>query len=145
MLRNCFNTKDSVQGCALKKEREYSGYLRCCPLKLSTLLIGTTNSSSVTSIFIKHEGTVSQNYDMAWLLIFCLLCGLKKLCNFRHCCPDLGKTYPGAKRDFEIWAFKVFFLWTRKTPLRMASRCTDLNIKIGKNTQKTHHKAWTRF
>ena len=65
LFRHYTSLLDSVQGCALKKEREYSGYLRRCPLKLSTLLIGTTNSSSVTSIFIKHEGTVSQNYDMA--------------------------------------------------------------------------------
>ena len=56
-------------------------------------------------------------------------------------CSVLAISYLGAKHDFEIWAFKVFFLWTRKTPLRMASRCTDLNIKIGKNTQEIHHKA----
>ena len=32
-----------------------------------------------------------------------------------------------------------FFLWTRKTPLRMASRCPDLKTKIGKNTQEIPH------
>ena len=53
----------------------------------------------------------------------------------------LGKSNLGAKRDFEIWAFKVFFLWTPKAPLRMASRGSDLNIKIGNNTQEIHHKA----
>ena len=56
-------------------------------------------------------------------------------------CSVLGESHLGAKPDFEIWAFKVFFLWTPKAPLRMASRCPDLNIKIGKNTQKIPHKA----
>ena len=56
-------------------------------------------------------------------------------------CSVLAISDLGAKHDFEIWAFKVFFLWTRKTPLRMASRGSDLNIKIGKNTQEIHHKA----
>ena len=56
-------------------------------------------------------------------------------------CPLLDKTYLGAKRDFEIWAFKVFFLWTPKAPLRMASRGSDLNIKMGQNTQEIYHKA----
>ena len=56
-------------------------------------------------------------------------------------CSVLAKSHLGAKRDFEIWAFKVFFLWTPKAPLRMASRCPDLNIKIGKNTQDIPHKA----
>ena len=56
-------------------------------------------------------------------------------------CSVLAISYLGAKHDFEIWAFKVFFLWTRKTPLRMASRGSDLNIKIGNNTQEIHHKA----
>ena len=37
-------------------------------------------------------------------------------------CSVLGKSHQGAKRDFEIWALKVFFLWTPKAPLRMASR-----------------------
>ena len=53
----------------------------------------------------------------------------------------MSKSYLGAKQDFEIWAFKVFFLWTPKAPLRMASRGSDLNIKMGKNTQEIHHKA----
>ena len=63
--------------------------------------------------------------------------------NFRNaqCFSVLAISYLGAKHDFEIWAFKVFFLWTRKTPLRMASRGSDLNIKIGNNTQEIHHKA----
>ena len=56
-------------------------------------------------------------------------------------CSVLAKSHLGAKRDFEIWAFKVFFLWTPKAPLRMASRGSDLNIKIGNNTQEIHHKA----
>ena len=56
-------------------------------------------------------------------------------------CSVLAISYLGAKHDFEIWALKVFFLWTRKTPLRMASRGSDLNIKIGNNTQEIHHKA----
>ena len=60
-------------------------------------------------------------------------------------CSVLAISYLGAKHDFEIWAFKVFFLWTRKTPLRMASRGSDLNIKIGKNTQEIHHKASGRL
>ena len=35
----------------------------------------------------------------------------------RHCWPFLGKTNLGAKHDFEIWAFKVFFsLYTKNTP-----------------------------
>ena len=34
-----------------------------------------------------------------------------------------------------------FFLWTRKAPLRMASRGSDLNIKIGKITQEIPQKA----
>ena len=37
-------------------------------------------------------------------------------------CPALGKAYLGAKRDFEIWAFKLFLLWTRKSPLTLTSR-----------------------
>ena len=45
-------------------------------------------------------------------------------------CSVLAISYLGANHDFEIWAFKVFFLWTRKTPLRMASTGSDLNIKI---------------
>ena len=56
-------------------------------------------------------------------------------------CSVLGKSHLGAKRDFEIWAFKVFFLWTPKAPLRMASRGSDQNIKMGQNTQEIHHKA----
>ena len=36
-------------------------------------------------------------------------------------CSVLGKSHLGAIRDFEIWAFKVFCLWTRKAALRMAS------------------------
>ena len=48
-----------------------------------------------------------------------------------QCCSVLAKSHLGAKRDFEIWAFKVFFLWTPKAPLRVASRGSDLNIKIG--------------
>ena len=32
-------------------------------------------------------------------------------------CTVLAKSHLGAKRDFEIWAFKVFFLWTPKAPL----------------------------
>ena len=32
-------------------------------------------------------------------------------------CPVLGKTYLGAKHDFEIWAFKVFFFGQEKQPL----------------------------
>ena len=56
-------------------------------------------------------------------------------------CTVLAKSHLGAKRDFEIWAFKVFFLWTPKAPLRMASRGSDLNIKMGQNTQEIHHKA----
>ena len=39
-----------------------------------------------------------------------------------------GKRPLGAKRDFEIWSFKAFFLWTPKAPLRVASRVSDLNI-----------------
>ena len=31
-----------------------------------------------------------------------------------QCRSVLAKTYLGAIHDFEIWAFKVFFLWTRK-------------------------------
>ena len=62
-----------------------------------------------------------------------------------HICSVLAIYYLGAKHDFEIWAFEVFFLWTRKTPLRMASRGSDLNIKIGKNTQEIHHKASDRL
>ena len=61
--------------------------------------------------------------------------------DFGQICSVLAISYLGAKHDFEIWAFEVFFLWTRKTPLRMASRGSDLNIKIGKNTQEIHHKA----
>ena len=57
-----------------------------------------------------------------------------------YLCSVLAKSHLGAKRDFEIWAFKVFFLWTLKTPLRMASRGSDLNIKMGQNTQEIHHK-----
>ena len=56
-------------------------------------------------------------------------------------CSVLAFSYLGAKHEFEIWAFKVFFLWTPKAPLRMASRGSDLNIKIGNNTQEIHHKA----
>ena len=56
-------------------------------------------------------------------------------------CSVLAISYLGAKHDFEIWAFEVFFLWTRKTPLKMASRGSDLNIKMVKNTQEIHHKA----
>ena len=56
-------------------------------------------------------------------------------------CSVLAISYLGAKHNFEIWAFKVFFLWTLKTPLRMASRGSDLNIKMGQNTQEIHHKA----
>ena len=56
-------------------------------------------------------------------------------------CSVLDKSHLGAKRDFEIQAFKVFFLWTPKAPLKMASRGSDLNIKIGKNTQEIPHKA----
>ena len=56
-------------------------------------------------------------------------------------CTVLAKSHLGAKRVFEIWAFKVFFLWTPKAPLRMASRGSDLNIKMGQNTQEIHHKA----
>ena len=59
----------------------------------------------------------------------------------RQICSVLAISDLGAKHDFEIWAFKVFFLWTSKTPLRMASRGSDLNIKIGNNTQEIHHKA----
>ena len=37
---------------------------------------------------------------------------------FVQLCPVLGKTYLGAKRDFEIWAFKVFFFFGQeKHPL----------------------------
>ena len=54
----------------------------------------------------------------------------------------LDKTHLGAKHDFEIWAFKGFFLWTRKAALIMGSRCSDLKIKIGKNTQEIPHKAY---
>ena len=61
--------------------------------------------------------------------------------NIGQCCSVLAISDLGAKHDFEIWAFKVFFLWTSKTPLRMASRGSDLNIKIGNNTQEIHHKA----
>ena len=56
-------------------------------------------------------------------------------------CSVLAISYLGAKHDFEICAFEVFFLWTRKTPLRMASRGSDLNIKIGLNTQEIPHNA----
>ena len=56
-------------------------------------------------------------------------------------CPVLGKTYIGANCNFEIWEFKVFFLWTRKAALRMTCRCSDLNIKIGKITQEIPHTA----
>ena len=49
---------------------------------------------------------------------------IEKVCTNSHVhqvcyllCPVLGKTYLGAKRDFEIWAFKVFFsLDTKSTP-----------------------------
>ena len=58
-----------------------------------------------------------------------------------HVCPILAKIHLGAKRDFEIWAFIVFFLWIPKAPLRMVSRGSDLNIKIGKNTQEIPHNA----
>ena len=58
-----------------------------------------------------------------------------------HLCSVLAISDLGAKHDFEIWAFKVFFLWTPKAPLRMASRGSDLNIKMGQNTQEIHHKA----
>ena len=51
----------------------------------------------------------------------------------------LAKAKLGAKHDFEIWAFKVFFLWTRKAALRMASRCPDLKTIIGKNSQDIPH------
>ena len=34
-----------------------------------------------------------------------------------------------------------FFLWTPKAPLKIASRCPDLNLKIGKNTQEIPHNA----
>ena len=60
---------------------------------------------------------------------------------FDQRCSVLDKSHLGAKRDSEIWACKVFFLWTPKAPLRMASRGSDLNIKIGNNTQEIHHKA----
>ena len=56
-------------------------------------------------------------------------------------CSVLDKSHLGAKPDFEIWAFKVFFLWTPKAPIEMASMGSDLNIKIGKNTQVIPHKA----
>ena len=69
---------------------------------------------------------------------------LNRLPPIQFCCV-LAISDLGAKHDFEIWAFKVFFLWTRKTPLRMASRGSDLNIKIGNNTQEIHHKAWARL
>ena len=36
---------------------------------------------------------------------------------------------------------KFFFLWTPKAPLKMASRGSYVNIKIGKNTQEIPHKA----
>ena len=55
-------------------------------------------------------------------------------------CSVLGKCHLGAKRDFEIWAFKFFFSLDAKTPLRMASRGSDLNIKMGQNKQEIHHK-----
>ena len=48
-------------------------------------------------------------------------------------CSVLGKSHLGAKRDFEILAFKA--------PLRMASRGADLNIKIGQNTQEIPQNA----
>ena len=53
--------------------------------------------------------------------------------------PVFGGTYfpPGTK---ELLG-GLFFLWTLKTPLRMASRGSDLNIKMGQNTQEIHHKA----
>ena len=64
------------------------------------------------------------------------------LCTIRtQVCSVLDKSHLGAKRDFEIWAFKVFFLWTPKAPIEMASMGSDLNIKIGKNTQEIPHKA----
>ena len=40
---------------------------------------------------------------------------------------------------------KVFCLWTRKTAFRMGSRWSDLYIKMVKNTQEIHHKAWGRL
>ena len=48
-----------------------------------------------------------------------------------YVCSVLAISYLGAKHEFEIWAFKVFFLWTPKASLRVASRGSDLNIKIG--------------
>ena len=60
-------------------------------------------------------------------------------------CSVLAISDLGAQHDFEIWAFKVFSLWTRKTPLRMASRGSDLNIKIGKIAQEIHQKARGRL
>ena len=35
---------------------------------------------------------------------------------FSHLCSVLGESHLGAKRDFEIWAFKVFSLNTKSTP-----------------------------
>ena len=82
----------------------------------------TSNLNSELNAFLK-ESIVSDGTSDA---LFCSVLAISDL---------------GAKHDFEIWAFKVFLLWTRKTPLRMASRGSDLNIKIGNNTQEIHHKA----
>ena len=53
----------------------------------------------------------------AWLLStdFCQICSLiHKVDPF---CSVLDKSHLGAKRDFEIWAFKVFFFGHQKHPL----------------------------
>ena len=34
-----------------------------------------------------------------------------------HICSVLGKSHLGAKHDFEIWAFEVFFFGQEKHPL----------------------------
>ena len=62
-----------------------------------------------------------------------------------HVCRVLGISKISANCDFEIWGFKGFLsLDNKKTAFKMASRWSDLNIKMVKNTQEIHHKAWGR-
>ena len=99
-----------------------------------TVLWSRDTARLVTAAGLKVEKSKNQSGETA-------ISGGK----FLKCCSVLDKSHLGAKRDFEIWTFEVFFLWTPKAPLRMTSRGSDLNIKMGQNTQEIHHKAWARL
>ena len=66
----------------------------------------------------KHRTAFWMNED---LLDFDLLkkeiFGYGWLLAIKHFCSVLGKSHLGAKCDFEIWAFKVFFFGQEKHPL----------------------------